>query len=254
MAAALGDFREQREIQPLDWFAAFGGQLGTDAAFIFKAGNFVASEATEVANPLFAFRPQIRIVHERGVSVGGRLLLFQSDEIAGDVFGVLRGEAQAGHHGHVLNLEFVAVVRALAMFQVEDVRQTLLFIVFGTDVLLLVRAIGACAFPRVVDPTDEIVVVGFLTHAREICSEGSALNLIAFTDGVTGEAAARFEKLFAMSGVAGLVLGQLIRERRLPDVGGDSFDLIVVQAEIRHFGSGAEVAGFFEPNWDPVLV
>ena len=104
------------------------------------------------------------------------------------------------------------------------------------------------------DPTHQVVVVVFLPHASEIRGEGSALQLVAFADGVTCEAAARFEQLFSVSGVAGFVLGQGIRERRLPHVRGDGLDLFVVEPEIRHFGCGAEVAGLVQPNRNPVLV
>src|SRR6266852_3455003 len=253
-AAALGDIGEQSEIQALDWFAAFDGQLGADAAFFLEAGDFMASGAAEVTNPLLAFIFQIWIVLEGGIGVGGRLLLFQSDEIAGDVFGVLRSEAEAGHHGHVLDLELMAVVGAAAVVEVENVGQALLFVVFGADVFLFVGAVGTGAFAGVVDPTNQVVVVVLFTDASEICGKSSALQLVAFADGVAGEAAARFEQLFSVSGVAGLVLGQLIGERRLPDEGGDGFDLFVVEAEIRHFGGGAEVARFLQPNRDPILI
>ncbi len=78
--------------------------------------------------------------------------------------------------------------------------------------------------------------------------------MISFADGMAGEAAARFEKLFSVSSVAGLALGQGIGKRRLPDVGRDGLDLFVVQAEIRHFCRGAEVAGLLEPNRNPIFV
>src|SRR2546425_8829461 len=57
-----------------------------------------------------------------------------------------------------------------------------------------------------------------------------------------------YTTLFRSSGVAGFVLGQGIRERRLPHVRGDGLDLFVVEPEIRHFGCGAEVAGLVQPN------
>src|SRR3989441_3060183 len=253
-AAALGNIREQCKIQALDWFAAFDGELGANAAFVFQAGDFMASGTAEVANPLLAFVFQIRVVHERRIGIGGRLLLFQGDQIAGDVFGVLRSEAQAGHYGHVLDLELMAVVRTLAVLQVENKWQPLLLVIFGTDVLFFVRTIGAGAFARVVDPTHEVVVIFLFTDAREIGSKRFTLHLGGFADGVTGEAAARFEQLFAVSGVARLVLGQLIGERRLPNECGDGSDLLIVESEIRHLGCGAEVAGLLEPNRNPVLV
>src|SRR6266852_5112074 len=54
-AAALGNFGEQSEIQTLDWLAAFDGQFRSNAAFLLEAGNFVATSAAEVTNPLLAF-------------------------------------------------------------------------------------------------------------------------------------------------------------------------------------------------------
>src|SRR3989475_1414498 len=156
-AAALGNIREQRKIQALDWFAAFDGELGANAAFVFQAGDFMASGTAEVANPLLAFVFQIRVVHERRIGIGGRLLLFQGDQIAGDVFGVLRSEAQAGHYGHVLDLELMAVVPILAVLQVENKGQALLFVIFGADVLLFVRTIGAGCVGGVCGPTHEVV-------------------------------------------------------------------------------------------------
>ncbi len=168
----------------------------------------MASGAAEVADPLLAFSLQIRIVHERRVGIRGRLLLLQRDQIAGDVFGIRGGKPEAGHHGHVLYLQFVAVVRAPAVVQVKDVGQALLFVILGADVLLFIRAVRTCALTRVVDPAHEVVVAVLLTHTREIGGKSSALQLVAFADGVAGEAAARFEQLFSVSGVARFVLGQ----------------------------------------------
>src|SRR5438552_359462 len=253
-AAALGNFREQCEIQTLDWLAALDGQLGADAAFFLEAGNFMATGAAEMANPLLAFVFQIWIVHEGGIRVRGRLLLFQCDEIAGNIFRVLRRQTQARHHGHVLDLELVAVIGAAAVLEVENVGQAFLFVILGTDVLLFEGAIGARALARVVDPTNQVIVIGLLADATEIGRESSALQLIAFADGVAGEAAARFEQFFSVRGVARLVLGQVILERGLPTEGGDGLDLVVVQTEIRHFRGGTEIARLLEPHGNPILV
>src|SRR3989441_11708305 len=114
----------------------------------------MASGTAEVANPLLAFVFQIRVVHERRIGIGGRLLLFQGDQIAGDVFGVLRSEAQAGHYSHVLDLELMAVVRTLAVLQVENKWQPLLLLIFGTDVLFFVRTLGAAAVSAGFRPTE----------------------------------------------------------------------------------------------------
>src|SRR5207302_11077796 len=115
-------------------------------------------------------------------------------------------------------------------------------------------AIRTRAFAGVVNPTNQVIVIGLLADATEIGRECSALQLIAFADGVAGETAARFEQFFSVSGIAEFVLGQGILERGLPDESGDGFDLIVVQAEVRHFGGAAEVAGFLEPHGNPILV
>ncbi len=214
----------------------------------------MASGAAEMANPLLAFRLQIRIIHEGGVGVGRRRLLFQGDQIAGNVLGILGREAQAGHDGHVLDFEFVAVIRALAVLQVKNVGQALLFVIFRTDVFLFERAVRTSAFARIVDPTHEVVVVILLTDTSEIRGKGAALDLIAFANGMAGEAAARFEQFFSVGGVAGIALGQRISQRRLPDEGGDGLDLVVVETEIRHFSGSAEITGLLEPNGNPIFI
>src|SRR5216684_4551647 len=155
-AAALGDIGEQSKVQALDGFAAFDGEFGANAAFVLEAGDFVATGAAKVADPLLPFRFQTRIVHERCIGVGGGLLFFQGDEIAGDVFGVPRSEAQAGHHGHVLDLELIAVIGAAAVLQVENVGQALLLVVFGADVFLFEGAVRTRALAGVVNPADEV--------------------------------------------------------------------------------------------------
>ena len=76
LATALGDFGEKREIEALDRLAAFERQFGADAAFIFEAGDFMASSAAEMTHPLLAFRFQLRIIHEGSVGIGGWLLVF----------------------------------------------------------------------------------------------------------------------------------------------------------------------------------
>ena len=55
-----------------------------------------------------------------------------------------------------------------------------------------------------------------------------------------------------MRHAAWFVLGQGIGECRLPQVGRDGVDLVVVQAEIRHLCGGAEVAGLLQPHRNPI--
>jgi len=75
----LRGFGEQCEIEALDGFAPFGGQLGADAPFVFQTRNFMAAGAAEVANPFFAFVFELGVVHERSIAVGRRFLLLQGD-------------------------------------------------------------------------------------------------------------------------------------------------------------------------------
>ena len=87
----------------------------------------------------------------------------------------------------------MAVVGTAAVVQIKNVGQALLLIVFGTDVLFLEGAVRAGALARVMDPAHEVVVIALFADAREVCGERSTLHLVAFADGMAGEAAARFE-------------------------------------------------------------
>src|ERR1700687_2093739 len=253
-AASLRSFGQQCKIQSLDWFAAFRGQLRADAPFVFQARNFVAAGAAKVANPLLAVVLQLGIIHEGSIRVGGRLLFFQSNQVTGDIFRILWREPQAGDDGHVLDWQFVPVVGAFAVVQIENISQALLLVILRADILLLVWTVWASTLAGVVDPADQVIVIVLFAYACEIGGEGSPLYLVAFTDGMTGEASTRFEQFFAMRGAAGLMLRQRIGERRLPQVSGDGFDLIIVEAEIGHLGGSAEAAGLLQPNGNPVLV
>ena len=66
--AALGVFGEQREIQALDGLAAFVGEFGADAAFVFEAGDFMAAGAAVELHQRLALGLELGIVHE----IGGR--------------------------------------------------------------------------------------------------------------------------------------------------------------------------------------
>jgi len=75
-ATALGSFREQFEVQALNRFCCLQWSVLSDAAFVLEAGDFMASGAAEVANPLLAPPPSNRIVHEGRISVCGGLCFF----------------------------------------------------------------------------------------------------------------------------------------------------------------------------------
>src|ERR1700682_2104403 len=63
-SAALRGFGIKRKIEALDRLASLGGKFRTDAAFIFKAGNFMTSRTTKVPHPFFTFLAQVGIFHE----------------------------------------------------------------------------------------------------------------------------------------------------------------------------------------------
>src|SRR5579859_2344344 len=228
VAAALRGLREKSKVQTLDWLTAFRGKLRADAAFLLEASDFVTARAAKEANPLFTLFLELGIVHECGIGICRWLLLLQGNQVAGHILGILRRKPQAGHDGHVLNLQLVPVVWAPAVVQVKYVRETFLCVILGADIFLFEHAIGASTFTSVVNPADEIVVVVLFADASKIGRESSPLHLGAFSDGVTGKTAARLKQFFTVRGVSGLMFGQGIRQARLPNVGGDRFNLFVV--------------------------
>ena len=84
----------------------------------------------------------------------------------------------------------MSVVGAFAVIEIVDERQSLLLVVFGTDVFFLVGTEGARALAGVVDPANQIIVIGFFSHAREIGGKRSSLQLAAFAERMTSQAAA----------------------------------------------------------------
>ena len=163
-------------------------------------------------------------------------------------------QPQARHHRHVLHLQFVAVVGALAVIEIELIGKSLLGVILGTNIFFLVRAIRPRALARVVNPADEVVVVRLFADAREVRGEMPPCSLVAFADGMAGEAAARLKQFFAVRCIAGLLFGQRIGESGLPDVGRDRLNLMVVQAEVRHLRRGTEIRRLLQPHWNPILV
>ncbi len=130
----------------------------------------------------------------------------------------------------------------------------MLGVVLGADVLLLQRTIRTRALAGVMHPAHQVVVVGFLADAGQVRGEGSALHLVALADRVASHAAACPDQLLAALGVAGLLLRWRVGESALPDIGRDSANLVIVQAEVRHLGGRAEVGGLFQPDRNPVTV
>ena len=172
--AALGVFGEQREIQALDGLAAFVGQLGADAAFVFEAwrsrGSRRSRRTCTSALPL-------------SLSLGSSMksaaaycasAMLQGHQVAGDVAGVLDAQAQVGHDGRLLHDEFVAVVGLTRVIQVEHKRQIVLGVIVRAQVALLERAVRTRALARIVNPANEVIVIVLFADAAQIGGEGAA--------------------------------------------------------------------------------
>ena len=54
------------------------------------------------------------------------------------------------------------------MLQIEKRKEALLRVILGANILFLVRTIRPRALPRVVNPANEVVVVGLFAFARQI--------------------------------------------------------------------------------------
>ena len=158
-------------------------------------------------------------------------------------------EPQARHRRHLLHLQFMAVVGALGVLQVEDVRQALGLVILGRQVLLLERAIGRRPLPRIVHPAHQVIVIGLLALAAQVGGERSALLARAFAHRVAGHAAARLECLLPAAGVALLLRRQIGLHAALPQECRNRADLAIVQPERRHLGAGHAIGA--DPSATP---
>ena len=135
-----------------------------------------------MADPLFAFILQLGIFHEGRISVASRLLLLLRDQIRSDVLRIRHTETQAGHYGHVLHLQLMAVIGTLAVLQIKQIWQVMLRVILRPDVFLLIRAIRPRALPGIVNPAHQIIVVGLLADTREVRRECATFHLAAFSN------------------------------------------------------------------------
>jgi len=139
----------------------------------------MASGAAEVANPLLALRLQIRIVHERRISVCGRAPAFQCDQIAATSSASC--EKAGGWASRSCSALAIRDRRSGTCCAPGRRRRAGPFsCILGTDVLFFVRANkDACARARY-GPNAPVVVVVFLTHASEIPRRRFRPGLVAF--------------------------------------------------------------------------
>src|SRR5207244_11910494 len=162
--------------------------------------------APEVSNPLFTFSLQLGIVHECRFGIRRRFLFLLGDQVTGDVLRVFNAQTQAGHYRHVLNLQFMAIVRALTVLQIELIGKPLLRVILRANIFLLIWTIRACALARIMNPAYKIIVIRLLANTSEIRSECAALHLSAFSDRVAVQTAAGLHKFFLMLCILGFLL------------------------------------------------
>ena len=141
------------------------------------------------------------------------------------------------------------------MIQVENERQIVLGVILGAQVFLFEWGIRARPRARIQNPANQIIVIVLLADSGKIGREISADHVRAFADRMAGFAAALFEQFFSVRGVSWGLLGKLRPgDRRLPDVGGDGLNFVILQAELRHFRRGTEIARVPDPVRNPFLV
>ena len=225
--AALRNFGQPAEVEAIDGLAAFGGELGADAPFLFEAGNLVAAGAAIIFHERLALGHEAGIVHERRGSVT-RVRMLERDEIAGDISSVFRAQPQIRHHRRLMDLELVTVIRAARVVEIENEWQAALGVVLRPQVALLVWAVGTRALAGVVHPAHKILVLVFLADAGKVRGKFRADRVRSFAHRVAPEAPARLEKLLAVSGIARRLGGQgWPSERRLPDERGNGLGFIL---------------------------
>src|SRR5439155_16859176 len=166
-AFALGFVSQQGEIEAFNRFRAFLGQLGADALLFLQPGDVVAAGAAVKADQVLALVLQARIVHVGGILIS-RAGALAGHHIAGDIARFVLGEAQTGHGGHLLDLQLVAIVGTLTVLQIEHEGQVVFLVVFFGEVLLLEGAVRQRALARIVDPADQVFVVGLLALAAQV--------------------------------------------------------------------------------------
>ncbi len=98
-------------------------------------------------------------------------------------------------------------------FSVENKRQILLRIVFGSQVAFFFRAVRRDAIARVVDPAHDVIEVGFFADALEVGGKVTAHRAVAFADRVAGKTTAGFEQFFAVTGVSALLRWQSVESK-----------------------------------------
>src|SRR4051794_21354859 len=97
-----------------------------------------------------------------GIWIRG-ICLLKRYQIAGNVLSLFRGEPQNWHHGHLLDLELMTVIRAFSVIQIEHKGESLLGVIFRTDILLFVGTERPRTLSGIVHPTNQVIIISLLT-------------------------------------------------------------------------------------------
>jgi hypothetical protein len=81
----------------------------------------VAASTTELLHPKQALPLQLWVIQIGSLGIRG-ITSLQREQIAGNVLGFLPGQTQIGHDRHLLDLQFVSVIRAFGMIEIKDIR------------------------------------------------------------------------------------------------------------------------------------
>src|SRR5215475_1216392 len=135
---------------------------------------------TEMFYPEKTFLLELRVVKVSRLRIAG-IRPLQSQQITGNVLSFLPRQSQVGHDGHLLDLKLMAVIRALCMIEIKNIRKTLLRIVLRTNILFLVEAKRPCSLSRIVDPANQIFVIVLFSNSSQIRGETPAQQAGAFT-------------------------------------------------------------------------
>src|SRR5881394_2094585 len=91
---------------------------------------------------------------------------------------------------------------------------------------MLFRTVRSPTFARVIDPTHDVVVVGFLPDLCQISRESAPNLAVALADGMTSQTSSRFEKFFAMLVVTFRLRRHFTVEAVLPEISRDCFQIV----------------------------
>ena len=112
-------------------------------------------------------------------------------------------------------------------FRVEEIWQAVFRIIFGRQISMLFRAVRRPAFTRVVNPADDVIVVGFLADTGKVRGERAADLLVLFANRMARQTAPRFKQFFAVVLVALRLRRSFAVEAVLPKISSHGFQIVI---------------------------